>query len=201
MRFVTLASFALACSTTTPVKAFTSGDLAVAVYSRAQSERPFVEAKARVRIAEAIQSYWNDFDTKLPRLSPSETDWLTGELNSQNSDRISRAMQSREYALWVLELTVDGCLEAIQQVIGAQQTEELRETEMYHWTAIVDCYIQSSDDTARHLRGAGLIDSVEKTEGFTYDGLILDSLIKYVLPSAMAETMGWQLNSRTGSSQ
>lgn len=74
-------------------------DLESAIYQVIPfGSEPYVPIETRKEYIAALRSYWQDFDSRVPRLSPSETQWITDEIGAQG-DRLIRALNSKEYAL------------------------------------------------------------------------------------------------------
>ncbi|WP_442162328.1 hypothetical protein [Rhizobium leguminosarum] len=101
-------------------------------------DQPFPDQRVRSKLADAIVSYWQDFDSKIPRNSPAVAEWLQKELKTSDVTRLNRATATLEYALFQLGSSADGCLsdaKLLEQSIGKQPLYE-----MYAWLRITDCY-------------------------------------------------------------
>lgn len=151
----------------------------------------YAERAKRVEMAEAVHDYWSDFDSRLPRLSPSELEWLTGELDTTDMVRIDRVMRTREFSLWELGNLADQCIGAAKGLIAALETPAQHETEMFRWIKVASCYHGSDDSIFRYLKGAGLDRSGDAEDGHTLDHLMLSRILDIIIPSSMADTMGW----------
>jgi hypothetical protein len=114
---------------------------------RAYSAIPFSEFHAnrehRKEMAEGVVEYWQDFNSRLPRLSPAELAWLTTELDTTDVARLNRASQTREFHFWELANLADQCMPAAINLLAAFDTPDHNETEMFHWTKVAICYHQS----------------------------------------------------------
>ncbi|NKK41688.1 hypothetical protein [Rhizobium leguminosarum] len=92
----------------------------------------------RSAIADAVLSFWRDFDSKIPRNSPAVTEWLTKELTTTDMERINRVTSTPEYALQELSTLTDDCLSdaaLLKQSIGKTTVSE-----MYAWMRLSGCY-------------------------------------------------------------
>lgn len=159
---------------------------------------PFSEFYAtrdqRVEMAAGIVEYWEDFNSRLPRLSPSELEWLTTELHTTDIVRLGRAYQTREFHLWQLANLADQCTSAANNLVAALNTAAQYDTEMFHWTKVASCYHESDGSIFDHLRAARLDETSDEKDGFLLDHMILSKVLNVIIPSAMVDTMGWTLN-------
>lgn len=154
---------------------------------------PYVSLETRNSYVAVLLAYWNDFDRRVPRLSPSESEWLKKELDAQG-ERLSRAINSREYALFSLSLDLDNCVSSLNKLTAAYADSAQSELEMFLWLSMVKCY-SNVDAMIANLHRAGLSDG--KFDGTFYavrSSLITSVLLDKVIPSAMADTMGWTLS-------
>ena len=154
---------------------------------------PYVFLDTRKAYLNALLAYWNDLDSRVPRLSPSENDWIKEELGEQG-ERLTRAINSREYALFSLSLDVDSCVTSLSSLTAAYQDPAQAPTEMFFWLGVVKCY-SNMGEMMTNLQRAELSDG--RFDGAFYavgSTLIMDALLDKVIPSAMADTMGWTLN-------
>lgn len=147
----------------------------------------------RTQLAQAIQRYWVEFDKRVPRLSPKEKEWIEGEMASQG-DRLTRAFNSVEFALFSINRQTDTCLETIKNVISTQEAGGVRQAEMFHWVKMLNCYDGSGDLTI-YLERAAIPYNDDAGEGIQllYSSFVQDLIVNRVVPSAMAETMGWTI--------
>lgn len=174
--------------------AFSRIELASRVYSSVTLGEIYLDAARRKTMALAIQEYWADFDSKLPRLSPDELRWVEGELNTTESSRLERIINTKQYNLWSLAGTVDSCKEAASRLIGSQNDPALASSEMFNWLKVANCYRNSNSSTHDSLNGAGFTQQPGVLVGYGLDNMILGSILNVVIPSAMADTMGWTLS-------
>jgi len=172
--------------------AFTSLDIARRVLP--SFGEIYIDASKRKAMALAVQEYWADFDAKLPRLSPAELTWVAGELDTSDTARLSRIMGTKEYHLWALANIVDNCQVVVARVINRQNDPALASSEMFEWLKVANCYHQSGGQILQHLNGAGIRQDTPWKNGYGFDNLILGSILNVVIPSAMADTMGWTLS-------
>jgi hypothetical protein len=174
--------------------AYTDIDSARRAFQAVPFSTFYASRAQRVVMAEALRDYWADFDNRLSRLSPKELEWISGEMNTTDSVRLGRLMQMKEFDLWTLANLADQCTAATDNLLNAINTEALHETEMFHWTKVANCYHESDGSIFRHLQGAGLDDKGDADDGHTLDHLMLSRILNVIIPSAMADTMGWTLN-------
>lgn len=76
---------------------------------------PYVSIETRKEIVAALKSYWQNFDSRVPRLSPSERQWMNGELGARG-ERAVRVLDSKEYALFSLSRDVGDCLKSLDRL-------------------------------------------------------------------------------------
>lgn len=153
----------------------------------------YASIEDRRKLATAILAYWENFNGRLPRLSPVEEAWLQTEIGAE-SERIERAINSKEYALWSIALRVDGCLTNVRAVLRTEDSEVERSSEMLYWNNLTNCYADT-DDLNDQLLKAGLSNG-------RYDGpfhivgltMLRSTITNTAVPSAMADTMGWTLS-------
>jgi len=173
--------------------AYTDIEAARRAYQAVPFDQFYAERDQRMAMAQAVSDYWNDFDSRLPRLSPSELEWLTGEMDTTDMVRINRVTQTREFHLWELGNLADQCTGAALGLTTALSTPDQHSTEMFHWTRVAGCYHQSDGSIFRHLQGAGLDRTGDADDGHALDHLMLSNILNKIIPSAMADAMGWTL--------
>ena len=168
-----------------------TAELESAIMQTIDWDQVMVPTEDRRATALAMQAYWQNFDDRVPNLSPTEEAWVDEEL-AGSSERVNRVLNSREYALWSINQTIDGCLTAIGSVLSSQQSN--LEVEMFHWLKVLNCYHQI-EDTIIYLERAGLSNG-RRDGAFKMQtaGIVESRVVNYIAPSAMAETMGWTLN-------
>lgn len=157
---------------------------------------PFTEQQPsremRRQFALAILAYWQDFDSRVPRLSPAEEEWIANEMQGA-LERMSRAMNTREFALRRLNSDTDECIETAQRLLETYEVEARRELEMYHWIQMVNCY-DGSDDIQLYLRQAGISFNDDEGENIQVPHstvMIQSFIVNKAATMAMAETMDW----------
>lgn len=109
----------------------------------------------RKALAQAGLAYWESFDSRIPRNSPAEADWLKKEMSTTDTARISRLTATSEYALWALSQTSTLCVDLFRsanELVGLGAFNEL-----YSWTKTLGCY-GSRSDLLFYLKQAGLSD-------------------------------------------
>lgn len=105
-------------------------ELSQNIYSVIGWENTSPSIETRRNFAVAIQEYWIEFEQRVPRLSPSEKEWIEGEL-SASGKRQSRAFESREFALRSLNKHTDVCLSNIEKVLASQEFETKQQLEIF----------------------------------------------------------------------
>ncbi len=166
-------------------------ELESAVMQTIDWDQLMVPLEGRQETAEAIEAYWLNFDNRVPRLSPAEIEYVETELAGSN-ERVNRVLKSREYALWSLGDTIDGCTKAIQSVLQSQQDNS--DVEMFFWLKVLNCYHQT-ELTMHYLHLADL--SNGRSDGafkMQVASIVQSRIVNYIAPSAMANTMGWTLS-------
>ena len=145
----------------------------------------------RLRFAQAIKAYWDNFDARVPRLSPQEQEWIREELDSQG-DRLDRALNTDEYAIWSLNRHTDLCLDTINSVLEAMASERTKQVEMFYWLKMVNCY-DGTGDLTFYLDRAGIPynDQADQHIQTPVSNLTQQIIVNKVASTAMAETMGW----------
>ena len=174
--------------------AFTSLEFARQVYSSVRFSEIYIDADQRKVMALAVREYWADLDKKLPRLSPAEQKWVERELDTSESSRLSRIMGTKEYHLWSLAGMIDNCKDSVSRLIGSQNDPALASLEMFNWLKVANCYRDSNGSIFAYLNGAGFHQESGAVVGYGLDNLILAKILNVVIPSAMADTMGWTLS-------
>ena len=188
--FLLLAAFAIG----TKAGAYTDLDSARRAFNATDFTVPYASHEERKSMALAINDYWQDLNTRLPRLSPREMDWISNELNTTDMERIQRVSRTREYNLWVLGSLVDQCQQAVRDLLASIDNASQEQFEMFHWTKVASCYHRSDGGIFQNLNGAGLDQVGDAQDGHTLDSLILTKILNVIAPSAMADTMGWTLS-------
>lgn len=184
-----------ALSTLTPMQALSSTkELESAIYKVIPfGGQPYVALDTRKEYATALLAYWNDFDSRIPRLSPSENEWIKKEMGA-HGERLNRALNTREFALFSLALNVDNCVSSLGKLNAAYEDSAKAQTEMFLWLGMARCY-SNMDTMMNDLQRAGL--SNGKFDGSFYavgSSLVMRALLDKVIPSAMADTMGWTIS-------
>jgi len=111
-------------------------------------------ANERLGLAEAALAYWRDFDSRVPRNTPAEAEWLKGELNTSDSNRITRAINSPAYGLHSLVGFTENCVGIFERLVGTVGRNKT--VELYLWLKATQCY--SDRDIPFYLRTTKLSD-------------------------------------------
>lgn len=107
----------------------------------------------RRELATAALAYWKNFDSRIPRNSPTAADWLKKEMSTTDKDRVARVTATPEYALFFLSKKSEGCVTVFDQLVQSLDAIPLRE--LYLWTKTLGCY-NSTSDFLIYLQRAGL---------------------------------------------
>ena len=154
----------------------------------------YVDIAARREITKAMQEYWHDFDSRTPRLSPEEEAWLEQEQLAGGERYAEAVFSSREGALAWLHKYIGTCLSSIGGISAAQDQAELSQTEMLHWVELAVCY-KDVDRAMRYLEQAALSDGSLLGPFYALRYKYIQSeILESIIPSAMADTMGWTLD-------
>jgi hypothetical protein len=148
----------------------------------------------RANMASEIYEYWSILDKRLPRLSPTDAEWVRGEFLSNDGIRVARIINTPEYHLLSLGNLVDRCLDGSQALTHVFVSDPPQNTEMFYWTKVAECYHSSEAYISKHLRETGLIEDDSSIKGHSFDHMILSKILKIIIPSAMADEMGWDLS-------
>ncbi|MEQ1940140.1 hypothetical protein ABMA46_18000 [Mesorhizobium sp. CN5-321] len=143
---------------------------------------------------EAIRSYWENLDARIPKLSPKENDWLDNELASTDSVRWYSSRQSKENAIRMLHETISMCLSSVNDVLSSQKNQSDAQFEMLYWNRVLTCHM-GYDIFADNLEQANLLEN-EKQRTENMLKLIASYINVKFVPSAMADIMDWKLVSK-----
>lgn len=137
----------------------------------------------RKDLANALLQYWQNFNSRIPRNSPSEAEWLKQELSSNELERGTRAINSVAYGLDQLTYIAENCeaiTKQLSKTVGTNQAQEL-----YLWLKFTQCY---SDEIFRDLELAklsnGRADGDFKMQSF---GLLFQAITGKVANSLINE--------------
>ena len=152
----------------------------------------YVPIDTRRKYLIALADYLHNFNNRVPRISPVEREWLETEM-AASPDRLYSVSVTREYALHELGGLLDTCLVNTGLISVSQSNSAYAQFEMYHWTEMVSCFVELSDDLTRsYLTTAELKENAwDDTFAMGGLGLIVTILLNKVLPSAMIDTMEW----------
>lgn len=185
-----LVAFVLCISTTGGVCASTL-ELERAVYRVIDWRDIQVSSDIRLNVASALLAYWRHFDERVPRLSPNEREWVIGELGA-TGERLKHAVNSREFALYQLKEHTSRCRNNANVLVN--EISSSGQFEMFRWSKMINCYT-NDHDLLIYLRTSGLSNGDRDGQvTMQLSGMILGQIVNIVLPSAMADTMGWTLS-------
>lgn len=127
-----------------------------AVYAATLPNSDTLDRGQRLLFAEAALDYWTNFDSRIPRNSPETQAWLMGELDTTDSERLTRAVNGPEYALWQLETVGTSCVNVFN-LLSRNLSSPVPDVvyELYLWLKSVTCFYET-EEILRHLRTAGL---------------------------------------------
>ncbi|MDQ0319691.1 hypothetical protein QO002_001829 [Pararhizobium capsulatum DSM 1112] len=114
------------------------------------SKDPPVQRKA---IAQASLAYWKNFYGRIPNNSPIDDEWLANEMNSKDTERMTRAINSSQYSLDQLRKLGKYCVDVYKSI--EQSVGNNKQFELYLWLKAVHCYSGASN-TLADLENAGL---------------------------------------------
>ena len=140
----------VACSLPLGPASASDGHHAQQILQAIRYEISCVPEGQRQAVASALRDYWLHFESRVPRLSPSELAWIDVELNA-SGECMARALGSREYSLWLLNQIVTSCLERLDQIFLSLGSE----TEMFHWVQLGIC-LDEHQRLNQALQRAGL---------------------------------------------
>lgn len=152
----------------------------------------YVSIDTRRKYLIALANYLHNFSNRVPRISPVEREWLETEMDA-SLDRLYSVTVTREFALHQLGGLLDTCLVNTGMISTSQSNSAYAQFEMYHWTEMVSCFVELTDDLTRsYLTTAELTENArDDTFAMGGLGLIVTILLNKVLPSAMIDTMEW----------
>lgn len=111
------------------------------------------DVEQRRKLAAAMLAYWSSFADRIPRISPTDVDWIEGELFSGENDRVTEIKNSPHYSQWVAARKVDYCVVRVQSIITYIGTSN--PVEAAFWTDMLHCSLNGSELLALLTR-AGL---------------------------------------------
>jgi hypothetical protein len=141
----------------------------------------------RKGVASALSSYWHAIGNHIPRLSPKEAEWIKGEEESDDPERILAIIERPEWARYALMRSAERCDKQNRDIIGLAGKSP--KDEALIWVQSLHCY-RDSDKFLRHdMRAAGLIHG-ERDEfdlGLQEIGLWQVWIIDVAIKSALSE--------------
>ncbi len=185
----------LICSMCFAAGAVSAGtkELSRAIFNTMPLTEDHPSIEARRRFALALEAYFENLDSRLPRLSPKNREWVQGEIEA-GAERYERVINSEEYALLWLNRKPRQCLNTIQKVIDSYETEKTRQFEMFYWVRLLNCFYDFDDfmvylDIANipYNDAANQHIQIPHVASFT----ATNTIVNRIVPTAMSETMGW----------
>lgn len=146
--------FALAMSLASSPAWSSTKELDAAVIQATHYARAAMPREDRRSLANVGLEYWESFDKRIPRNSPAVTEWLTKELSTTDSARLSKVLATPEFALWSLAQTSEDCVARFKLIATAPPTVSAL-NELYFWTRTLSCY-KSPNDLLIYLKQADL---------------------------------------------
>lgn len=132
----------------------------------------------RKDVALALLRYWTSFLDRIPRLSPAEAEWLSGELRSTDRNRLMATFERREYALREIIRLATNC-EKIYGIISETKYGDPRQ-EAASWVSSIEC-------TRNHAELLGQLRRANVSGSFAIDWLYIweGQVIHNILPSIL----------------
>lgn len=116
----------------------------------------YVPLEKRREYLNKMINYWEEFEDRIPRLSPAEEAWLDEELENLGK-RALRAAGTKEYALRKVASIVDNCLKQLENVSRTHNAIPPSEREIFSWLGVVLCY-GNARELNSYLRQAELLE-------------------------------------------
>lgn len=179
-------SLMLAMASVVPLAAFAStADLDRVVLVSIPLTQGNLTPTERRDIAEQSLAYWKSFDSRVPRISPADRKWLEKELSTTDTKRLSRAVNTPQYALSEVEFQASNCMDLFEKLVPAVGSDKF--LEMYLWLKTVSCYAKA-DQTGQYLQQAGLSNgNVNGPFSYLHFGILLDLITGRIANSIAAE--------------
>jgi hypothetical protein len=139
--------------------------------------------KWRPAFARAATIYCRALSNAVPVNTPREADWLQGELNSGNVDRLGRAMDSVEFSRFTMRGFVDDCI----KTMGAIANGGLNKTaEATRWVEMLRA-LNDTENMRTYAKRLGVMREGGTLEADPYligflGGIRLEIIDKAVLP-------------------
>lgn len=191
--FYFTAFVALSTFDNSPVHA-SENELLTAVLSVGRFDGNYADKGKRVEYAEAIKSYWEHLNARIPNLSPKENEWLDRELSSPDSVRWYNARRSKEHSIRMLRDNISSCLSSVNNTLSSQIDEDSFHFEMFHWNKLITCH-SNYDTFVNDLENAKLLEG-DKIATENMLRLVSSYINVKFVPSAMADIMDWELISQ-----
>ncbi|MCZ8270570.1 MAG: hypothetical protein O9306_08455 [Beijerinckiaceae bacterium] len=154
-----------------PILNASTADLANAVNAAARPlwDRGF-QREDRIEFAKKLLAYWESFHDRIPRLSPAEMAWASGEIKAGGA-RMERAAASREGALFFLNVFTKQCVDTHQDIVNSQTSPRGNETKA--WVHSLECYHKLNSINAE-------LDHTKLTGGIAFEKRNNDYNTKYI---------------------
>ena len=132
----------------------------------------------RFQLAVSLSRYWTSFTNRIPRLSPAETEWVRGEIESGDNNRFLSILERREGSLYLMNQTVSHCAAAHVRLTLSIGTSPVNEAKS--WLNTHSCY---TDSYIHHLFRARLITrpSADAEFNMVWFGIWSQSVVRQAL--------------------
>lgn len=134
----------------------------------------------RKNLALAFLNNCSELSSKVARNSPREGDWLSGELNSNDANRMFRVMETIEFSRWTMALHVEECIRLTRE-LSAKDLPRTREAIL--WARLVR-QLNDNEGIVKHGKRLGLIQdaSVDPFALFWLGAIRLSILERALIP-------------------
>lgn len=168
-------------------------ELSDAVMQSAKYNQLYMPKSDRENLAADILHYWTNLESRVPSLSPNESEWLSGELQG-SEDRVRRAINTIEFWLQQSGNIVRQCVDAVGSLIDRRpEYISSPNLETFGWIKVSRCYTKS-EELRDYLRQAGLSDGrADGSFHMMFNSIILDRIIDSVTISSLADAEGWTI--------
>jgi hypothetical protein len=136
----TLIAIVVLLTTTTAYADTDKPTLLGAIFPYAQAETK--DAATRLTAAENLLAATKAFSSEFPTLTPKEIDYVERELNQTASNRLTRFVNSEEYAIYTIRQAVDGAQRTLEDIVMRGEARD--STRLQEW-ALVAYYLHDVD--------------------------------------------------------
>ncbi|MCW5718662.1 MAG: hypothetical protein KIS68_12610 [Bauldia sp.] len=182
-----LSAGAVLVALSVPASASTQ-ELLRALYAATLPNSDVIDRAQRLTFAQAGLAYWVSFDSRIPRNSPATQTWLLGELNTTDTERLTRVINGPEYALWRLEILSTDCVNVFTLLVENLAWHIADPTyELYLWLKALPCFYNPGE-IGDELLNAGLSNGrYDGAFAFGLFGVIADTITGKFANSIVAE--------------